>query len=894
MPSPAEQEQTLLADYQASIDKFVQSTMGDAQRTGSFERQFSDKELNDPICGTVHLRACEIVILDSPLAQRLRRIRQLGVVHYVYNGATHTRFDHSIGVLHRASSLIEATRTALLEARAGIEIDPEVEQLLRLTGLCHDLGHGLMSHVSENALEGAPEVNRLEQAFARKYQIEEPRLSEMAAFFIVQSNPFKELLDRAWDFSTLARPTRDIAAFISQCIIGAQVDEDIPLLHEIITGPLDADKLDYLKRDAYFVGIPDVVDIDRLIRKVRVAPTSWQNLPPELAQVLPKRPRNYALTGMAQSGARTLDELALARALQHDKVYRHHKVRACESMVASILTLLGDSCGSPALLPLQFHDEGFLDLKAADLNSHSGGTLDLTKAQAAEDLIKRLRTRDLFVRGYAWEHSPRPVGLASEEDQTHSLHQLKMALNRRSEKGELAAKVAERAKQIAEKLGIVDLFADLIDGRLKNYIWIDPPSTPKGRSLLSRAFLVTREGEISRFRDDYPDTEGWSDQYLVNRDTGIVFCPREIASIVYLATELVFRTEFGIRIDDSNRSVTEGIDIAAMTALKRRLAEESFYADHPTDLWPVPIILASAATAQSVEKLRESSREFSTPTSTEGTDPGLSEPAIKDYLRQFRTDDFIKDATRMLQEVKFFQRSDLVASLRRFLTEHPAFSHSQICVLGTAKDSSAVVTYYANDIAPSFGMNVCLPGELPTDASHIIFVDDFIGSGRQVVDILEGWFGLERSEDLGEDRSSTELAARSVETIRKAELGFVFCAGLEIGPSRLQTWLEANSLSGTVHVENQESSLPSLTALADSGDVATEFVAFCSEVGGELLESNGYPSEMIEDRRLGYGNKGLLVAFPYNVPAQTATLLWERGVARETEWLPLLPRRRKR
>src|SRR5581483_661567 len=123
---------------------------------------------------TVLLNGSEVVLLDSPLLQRLRRIRQLGVVHYVFPGATHTRFDHSIGVLHRTASLVSATKAALSQAGIGISISDETERALRLTGLCHDIGHGLMSHVSENALEGDRTVNRLRLDFATTYQIEEP------------------------------------------------------------------------------------------------------------------------------------------------------------------------------------------------------------------------------------------------------------------------------------------------------------------------------------------------------------------------------------------------------------------------------------------------------------------------------------------------------------------------------------------------------------------------------------------------------------------------------------------------------------------------------------------------------------------------------------------------
>ena len=77
--------------------------------------------------------------------------------------------------------------------------------------------------------------------------------------------------------------------------------------------------------------------------------------------------------------------------------------------------------------------------------------------------------------------------------------------------------------------------------------------------------LVTRDGTVRRFGDDYPDTEGWSDQYLVNRDTGYVFTVRALSTVVYLAAEMTFRVRFGLRIDSENRSITEGIDLEGVS-----------------------------------------------------------------------------------------------------------------------------------------------------------------------------------------------------------------------------------------------------------------------------------------------------------------------------------------
>src|SRR5665647_6618 len=112
------------------------------------------KEFNDPVWGTLQVRAEEVFILDSPLLQRLRRLKQLGVVHFVYPAATHTRLEHSLGTLHQIQQLITTLNEGgLIEPdeevlptapSASKPISDEMERVLRIAALCHDVGHGAM------------------------------------------------------------------------------------------------------------------------------------------------------------------------------------------------------------------------------------------------------------------------------------------------------------------------------------------------------------------------------------------------------------------------------------------------------------------------------------------------------------------------------------------------------------------------------------------------------------------------------------------------------------------------------------------------------------------------------------------------------------------------------
>src|SRR5215213_9712424 len=141
---------TRLVTYRASVVDWAEKRLKPyIQRVEALPslRDKAGKEINDAVWRTISLTPFEVIILDSPLVQRLRRVRQLGVVHWVYPGAGHSRLEHSLGAVHQVQRLCEAINRHAGEGK-GIGID--WVSLLRLAALVHDIGHGLMSHVIEN------------------------------------------------------------------------------------------------------------------------------------------------------------------------------------------------------------------------------------------------------------------------------------------------------------------------------------------------------------------------------------------------------------------------------------------------------------------------------------------------------------------------------------------------------------------------------------------------------------------------------------------------------------------------------------------------------------------------------------------------------------------------
>src|SRR6266478_7404347 len=194
--------------------------------------------IRDPIHNFIELTEEEVKLLATPLLQRLRGIRQLAMASLVYPGAVHTRFDHTLGVMHVAG----------LMARS-LGLDPDETELVELAALLHDVGHGPFSHVSEQALE----------RYANRASLSDEQKSEKIHEFITAelSCTDPEILDLLG---------KEACNNICR-LLGTGYGQ--PALRSIVSGPLDADKQDYLLRDSYFCGVPyGVFDIHQFHRSL--------------------------------------------------------------------------------------------------------------------------------------------------------------------------------------------------------------------------------------------------------------------------------------------------------------------------------------------------------------------------------------------------------------------------------------------------------------------------------------------------------------------------------------------------------------------------------------------------------------------------------------------------
>ena len=187
------------------------------------------KIINDPLYGFIPIQSdLAFEIIQHPIFQRLRHIGQLGLAHFVYPGARHTRFQHALGAYYLMGSALDSLR------RKGVEISEKERESACLAVLLHDIGHGPFSHSLEETL--LPEIKH-----------------ESLTFLFIQklNAEFGEALDLAMRIFRNGYHRK--------------------FFHQLVNSQLDVDRLDYLKRDSYFTGVHEGnVGVDRIIDMLNV------------------------------------------------------------------------------------------------------------------------------------------------------------------------------------------------------------------------------------------------------------------------------------------------------------------------------------------------------------------------------------------------------------------------------------------------------------------------------------------------------------------------------------------------------------------------------------------------------------------------------------------------
>lgn len=290
----------------------------------SVDRQQHNLECRDAVYGFVYLSEAEWAIVDCPTFQRLRDIRQLAMAHLVYPGATHTRFEHSLGSLHLSGVIYQAVKRQVQQEncpnfaqafRADDKQEKHGHQLVRLAGLLHDLGHTPFSHTGEELM---PEIES--DGKKRKATHE-----DMTAR-LIRETEIAEKLQAEFGVETIEEV---IAVATKPELAQLPPGTDVAwyrFLNDILAGELGSDRMDYLLRDAVHSGQSvGSFDYRKLIDSMTIVP------PPQ------ETDEDHRL-GLDEAGWLVAEQMVAARYLMYVALYFHKTKRIYEIHLEDFLT----------------------------------------------------------------------------------------------------------------------------------------------------------------------------------------------------------------------------------------------------------------------------------------------------------------------------------------------------------------------------------------------------------------------------------------------------------------------------------------------------------------------------------------------------------------------------
>jgi uncharacterized protein len=259
----------------------------------------SSREVRDPVHGLIQFTQEEWAVIDSSPFQRLRGVQQLAYTHLVYPGARHSRFEHCLGAAHIAGEAAEAINRA-----ADQEVVPTRE--VRLAALMHDVGHGPFSHVSEMVFEKRTGRSHIHEAISSAIIRHHPEIQSIL--------------------------TEEARNWCADLLAGTGHGERRSAERDIVAGPADIDKLDYLLRDSHYCGVNyGRYDLDKLVESARFQDDIGGS---KLA---------YHVDGIY-----ALEEMLLARYHMHRQVYGHRTRVATDLLLVRAMELGIDEGTLPA------------------------------------------------------------------------------------------------------------------------------------------------------------------------------------------------------------------------------------------------------------------------------------------------------------------------------------------------------------------------------------------------------------------------------------------------------------------------------------------------------------------------------------------------------------------
>jgi len=479
-----EKQQLDEASVRKAIDSYVKNQLKNHQNIKIRDK----KVVHDSIHGTNIFYPHEIAFLDLPIIQRLRRISQTDIASLVFPSGNHNRFEHTIGTAVIAGKMINSL---LLKSNIVRKHNKSnyIYNNCRIAAILHDCGHGPFSHLSEQ-IYGA----EFDDIKKDNKKLRGASAHEILSYFIATSEPLKkfnkEIINGVYGIDI------DLD-FVGSLIVGYIDRENSKLKEygyavELINGAFDADKLDYILRDAHTTGIHMALDLPRLMYTLDVIPDG-------------ERINRLAID---ISGVIALEEIVFNKMILTSTLYHHQKVRAAGCMMKSILKKSNKF--NDVLNYLNYTDDMIFCLNLGD--------------EYLMHQLNKLKNRVLPKRAFCFS--------------SHTM-------NNASDLKNIMTNL--ESDEIKDK--IIAIIADYIRSKLKhdindNEIWIDSPAPPKFKE--ASQCLIKSEGSKNDYislRDVFP-TDDWGRAFSENKWKGFVYTMPENCKYVAKASKYIFEEVF--------------------------------------------------------------------------------------------------------------------------------------------------------------------------------------------------------------------------------------------------------------------------------------------------------------------------------------------------------------
>lgn len=895
-------EETEFAEIYNEIAQFSDDMLCEYNKKLNLKKNLSSnrKEIFDAVWGNIEFSGGEVYILDSPLLQRLRKIKQLGLAYYVYCGCDYSRFYHTLGVTFLANRMAEAINRCEL----GINDKRKnyFRATVRLAAIFHDVGHMFLSHVSEHYFGKSPlypRSNLIESALIsfEKKAGKDTALHELLSCMIVNTKAVHTLLKCATaGIAEIGQASDEeideLVEYISCLIVGVPIDREVLPYSSIINGPIDADKCDYLSRDSHATRVPVAVDISRITQKLSVVETEDINMSLLWHEDASTSNKFYELA-MVDSAEKALFQLCIARTIMFDSVYYHHKVLTAETGVRNLLNQLSN-LDKPMFTSfseiLKYTDEDF-NYYFFEVMKNGRKKEDCDKLDCIYNQLVDLYNRNMAKRVICLM----PEYLEGTQSCKENLFDSILTTIDSSEEKTLIQEIKDEYIKICN---LCDITISDIDN-IQIYV-IQAPTNIFGHSKI-QVPIDLRNG----IKRDFKGYELVSSRETSSSASYIVSNEND-RLLLYLAIEKILYKKFDIRLKKEGIACGK-FEQKEINTRCSGLFKKGYYNDSPQLIRNE--LLYNHISKSKVSKIKEKYSSYEGPKGYK-----ITEDEIENFFKQIMSACLDKNKCKatvdgiykLLDKALFINREyiskNILEKLKTIVGGNDAL---YVVPLGSLMDSGKHMMYFWNDIKnQDFSIETEKSLEEIIRTGHtnkIIFFDDGAFSGTQLTSIMQEYLGIEDKKT--KEKHVQALPQELKEDFCRNELVFFLIAFNKSKEKELKSELAGLGLANVCfeYIEDMSNKyLEKYPNALFSNDEQRECVKkLLEEVGFELMDStkkvdgkykDGWNFERVKKAALGYNDSQQMVFLMSSVPTYTIIAFWKEGIYNGFKWKPLFRR----